>query len=398
MFLFNALLSLFISVILIFFNWKENKNTIYLGLFLFIMSIYSLTHYFSVFGDSPFWLAIFYGHFAPIMLLAGPLIYFYVRGIIRDKYIFKRTDLFHFIPAAIVFIGAVPYYLTPFSVKLENAQKILNDMDQLKVIGVNFIFPIATNYIMRISSLLIYSFISFYRVWKYRPAVKKSIPTQQYLLTYRWLNMFFITLFILLIAFAMITADFIQKTPKETYGALNLVHNLGEIMFLILSLSLLVFPQILYGFPIYTEIANARKSKTPIITQKSTPEASEEDDEENPFIELRDQINAYLADEKPYLNPDFSIGDMSAALKVPQHHVSYCLRALFKQSFPKLKTTLRIQYALQLMNSSDFEHLSIEGIGQMAGFSSRSSFYSAFQSEMDCSPGEYLEKKLEVRG
>jgi hypothetical protein len=118
-------------------------------------------------------------------------------------------------------------------------------MDQIKGIGVNFIFPIATNYIMRISSLLIYSFISFYRVWKYRPAVKKSIPTQQYLLTYRWLNMFFITLFILLIAFAMITADFIQKTPKETYGALNLVHNLGGIMFLLLSLSLLVFTQIL---------------------------------------------------------------------------------------------------------------------------------------------------------
>jgi len=172
MFLFNALLSLFISVLLIFFNWKENKNTIYLGLFMVIMSIYSLTHYFSVFGDSTFWLAVFYGHFSPIMLLAGPLIFFYIRGIIRDSYILKRTDLLHFIPAVIVFIGTIPYYLTPFSVKLENAQKILRDIDQLKVIGVNFIFPIATNYIMRISSLLIYSIISFYRIWKYRPAVK----------------------------------------------------------------------------------------------------------------------------------------------------------------------------------------------------------------------------------
>jgi len=167
-------------------------------------------------------------------------------------------------------------------------------------------------------------------------------------------------------------------------------------MFLLLSLSLLVFPQILYGFPIYTEIADARKSKTSVIPQKVNENEIDEDDEDNPFIDLRDQINAYLADEKPYLNPDFSIGDMAAALKVPQHHVSYCLRALFKQSFPKLKTTLRIQYALQLMNSSDFEHLSIEGIGQMAGFSSRSSFYSAFQAEMDCSPGEYLEKSRDA--
>jgi AraC-like DNA-binding protein len=393
MFLFNSLLSLFISVILIFYNWRENKNTIYLGLFLLIISTYSLTHYFSVFGDSPFWLAIFYGHFAPFMMLAGPLIYFYVRGIIRDTYILKPTDFLHFIPAIIVFLGNIPYYLTPFSVKLENAQKILDDMNQLQFMRVNFIFPIAANYIMRVSSLMIYTLISYYRIWKYRPTVKKSIPTQQYLLTYRWLNMFFITLIILLIAFGMITADFIQKTPKETYGALDLVHNLGGIMFLLLSLSLLVFPQILYGFPIYTEIADARKTKTPVIQQKVDVNIVDEDDEENPFIELRDQINAYLADEKPYLNPDFSIGDMAAALKVPQHHVSYCLRALFKQSFPKLKTTLRIQYALQLMNSSDFEHLSIEGIGQMAGFSSRSSFYSAFQTEMGCSPGEYLEKK-----
>ena len=393
MFLFNSLLSLFISVILIFYNWRENKNTIYLGLFLLIISTYSLTHYFSVFGDSPFWLAIFYGHFAPFMMLAGPLIYFYVRGIIRDTYILKPTDFLHFIPAIIVFLGNIPYYLTPFSVKLENAQKILDDMNQLQFMRVNFIFPIAANYIMRVSSLMIYTLISYYRIWKYRPTVKKSIPTQQYLLTYRWLNMFFITLIILLIAFGMITADFIQKTPKETYGALDLVHNLGGIMFLLLSLSLLVFPQILYGFPIYTEIADARKTKTPAIQQKVDVNIVDEDDEENPFIELRDQINAYLADEKPYLNPDFSIGDMAAALKVPQHHVSYCLRALFKQSFPKLKTTLRIQFALQLMNSSDFEHLSIEGIGQMAGFSSRSSFYSAFQAEMGCSPGEYLERK-----
>lgn len=388
MFLFNSLLSLFISVILIIYNWKENKNTIYLGGFLFLISIYSLTHYFSVFGQSAFWLAIFYGNFSPFMLLAGPLLYFYVRGIIRDTYILTTKDFLHFIPAAIVFAGNIPYYLTPFSVKMVLAQRILDDMDQLKFVGVNVIFPISINYIMRVTSLMIYTLFSYYKIWKYRPRVKKSIPTQQYLLTYRWLNMFFITLIILLIAFAMITADFIEKTPKETYSALNLVHNLGGIMFLLLSLSLLVFPQILYGFPIYHEVLDPRKEKI------QTPEPQEDfDEEDNPFLELRDQIAAYLEKEKPYLNPDFSIGDLAAALKVPQHHISYCIRVLFKQSFPKLKTSLRIQYALQLMNSAEFEHLSIEGIGQMAGFSSRSSFYSAFQAEIGCSPGEYMEKR-----
>jgi AraC-like DNA-binding protein len=391
MFLFNSLLSLFISIILVVYNWKENKNTIYLGGFLFLISIYSLTHYFSVFGNSAFWLAIFYGNFSPFMLLAGPLLYFYARGIIRDTYILKPADFLHFIPAAIVFVGNIPYYLTPFAAKMALAQSILDDIDQLKYARVNFIFPISANYMMRVSSLMIYTVISYYRIWKYRPQLKKSIPTQQYLLTYRWLNMFFITLIILLIAFGMITLDFIEKTPKETYSALNLVHNVGGIMFLLLSVSLLIFPQILYGFPIYKETSEPPKEKNP------TPQPLEDiDEEDNPFLELRDQINVYLAEEKPYLNPDFSIGDLAAALKAPQHHISYCIRVLFKQSFPKLKTSLRIQYALQLMNSAEFEHLSIEGIGQMAGFSSRSSFYSAFQAEIGCSPGEYMEKREEL--
>jgi AraC-like DNA-binding protein len=391
MFLFNALLSQFISIILVIFNWKENKNTVYLGGFLFIISLYSLTHYFAVFGSSAFWLAIFYGNFAPIMMMAGPLLYFYVRGIIEDTYILKRTDFFHFIPAVIIFIGNVPYYLTPFSAKLELAQSILNNMNLLKSASVNFIFPIKANYVMRVSSLMIYAVISYYKIWKYRPNLKKSIPVQQYLLTYRWLNMFFISLIILLLALGLMTASFIQKTPKETYGALDLVHNLGGIMVLILSVSLLIFPQILYGFPVYHEVPELPKLKTTIIPTPLLD--SEEKDEENPFIELRDQINAYLAEQKPYLNPDFSIGDMATAMKSPQHHISYCLRVLFKQSFPKLKTTLRIQYALELLNSNEFNHLSIEGIGQMAGFTSRSSFYAAFQAEMGCSPGEYLEKK-----
>jgi AraC-like DNA-binding protein len=393
MFLFTALFCLFISLILVIYNWKENRNTIYLGLFLSIISLYSLTHYFSVFGNSPFWLAIFYGHFSPVMLLAGPLLHFYIRGIIRDTYILKPKDLLHFIPATIVFIGNIPYYLTPFSVKLEYAHRILQDINQLKVVAVNFILPITANYVLRVGLLMIYTLINFYKIWKYRTSVKNSIPRQQYLLTYRWLNMFFISLIILLIAFSMITINFIEKTPRETYDALNLVHNLGGIMFLLLSLSLLVFPQILYGFPIYHEVPDLKKTKTPAYAPKGTSlQNITEIDEGNPFIELRDQINAYLIESKPYLNPDFSIGDMANALKAPQHHISYCLRELFKQSFPKLKTTLRIQYAQELLDSGEFEHLSIEGIGQMAGFTSRSSFYAAFQAEIGCSPGEYLER------
>jgi hypothetical protein len=71
--------------------------------------MYGIAHYFVLYGKSPFWLAIFYNHFTPLMLLLGPLLFFYVRGTLNDTSILKKSDAFHFIPAVIHLIGIVRY-------------------------------------------------------------------------------------------------------------------------------------------------------------------------------------------------------------------------------------------------------------------------------------------------
>ncbi|NJM94806.1 MAG: helix-turn-helix domain-containing protein [Cytophagales bacterium] len=49
----------------------------------------------------------------------------------------------------------------------------------------------------------------------------------------------------------------------------------------------------------------------------------------------------------------------------------------------------RVEQAQRLLRHPAHKHLKIEAIGQMAGFSSRSSFYAAFKAKTGLSPSAY---------
>ena len=108
-------------------------------------------------------------------------------------------------------------------------------------------------------------------------------------------------------------------------------------------------------------------------------------------------MKRYLDDEKPYLNPNFSVAQISLDLGVPQNHVSYCINSLFKTKFSKLRTSLRVEQTKIYLYDSKISKITIDGIAQMAGFSSRSSFYNAFKEETGITPSEYL-KIIENQG
>ena len=115
MLLYISLFLVVLALILIVYNWKPNNNAVFIGLFFSLIAIYGLVHYFVVYGKSVFWLTIFYNHFSPFFLLAGPFLYFYIRGTLKDRQGLKRKDALHFIPAIIHFSAIVPYYISSFS-------------------------------------------------------------------------------------------------------------------------------------------------------------------------------------------------------------------------------------------------------------------------------------------
>jgi AraC-like DNA-binding protein len=404
MLLYISLLTIILSGLLVTYNWRINKNTIYLGAFFSILATYGLTHYFTIYTNSPFWLAVFYNNFSPFWFLTGPLLLFYYRGTLTDNSRLKGTDIIHFIPFLVQLIGIFPYLLTPFSYKIDIAAQILNDLNLITQFKVNWITKPIVNFLGRPILVFLYLGYITYLLWLNNPKSNRAkVPIQQFKLTYRWLILLEVTTAILIINFFLLSLSLSKQTVTATMVNAQFTHFFSGIAYFCMSFMLLLFPRILYGMPIYTantitEISSQEKLKkeTNPIVEPINIVAEIQLPQDDPFFELVDKINAYLKKEEPYLNPEFTINELAASLKVPVHHVSYCLNTLMNVKFTSLRTQLRIQYAAKLLDSGQADELSMDGIGKKSGFSTRSNFYNAFKTETGMTPSEYLERKNEL--
>jgi hypothetical protein len=66
MLLYISLLNCFLALLMLVFNWRKNRNVLFLSLLILLISIYTITFQFIVVDQSRFWAAIFYANLAPL--------------------------------------------------------------------------------------------------------------------------------------------------------------------------------------------------------------------------------------------------------------------------------------------------------------------------------------------
>lgn len=401
MLLYISLLLVLLSLILIIYNWKLNNNAIFIGLFFSLIAIYGLVHYFVVYGKSVFLLAIFYNHFSPFFLLAGPFLYFYIRGTLKDRQGLKRKDVLHFIPAIVHFISILPYYISSFSYKETVAKMIIENIENLKKIQVNIFFDSEFNFIFRLLLLTFYIIYSIILLRKFKKNKKnfQNIPRKQYNVIYRWLTLLLSLVSLLTINFIILCYYFLYFDEIQFRQIVIIINSTTGISFVILAFGVLFFPEILYGLPNNNMVKS--KNNTKINKRKTTKKDGNEnqklEQEEDPFLVLSERIQDYFDAEKPYLNQNFSLAQIALKMNVPQNHVLYCINTIFKTKFSHLKTKLRVEQTKIFLQKSIHTNITIDGIAQLAGFSSRSSFYLAFKEETGITPSDYLKKIIESK-
>ena len=109
------------------------------------------------------------------------------------------------------------------------------------------------------------------------------------------------------------------------------------------------------------------------------------------FKLLSEKIIEYFDAERPYLNPNFTLTELAAALHCPQHHISYCFSDFLETNFTKLRSLKRIEYAQNILKERNTKELSIDQIAEMSGFSSRSTFFSTFKELTGMTPTEFMQ-------
>jgi AraC-like DNA-binding protein len=118
---------------------------------------------------------------------------------------------------------------------------------------------------------------------------------------------------------------------------------------------------------------------------------------QDPEVEnLSNLIVELLDKEKLYLNPDFSLTDLSIATKIPVGKLSYTINAGLRKNFYDLINSYRAREFHKRLEKGEDLHLSLLGLAYDCGFRSKSTFNAFFKKETGMTPSAFkksLEKK-----
>lgn len=401
-----CLLNCFLSLLMLAFNWKVNRNVVFLSLLILLVSIYTITYYIIAIEQSRFWAAIFYGNMAPLWYLPGPFLFWYVRGNLEDRIRFRKSDWLHLIPFAVSLIGILPYTWSPFQHKLETVDALFLDPNTPKADPPNWLMPVEWNLLLRPTLLIGYAAICIWLVLRSQRAfsASKSVAQDQWVFLRNW--MLLLSAILIVISFPPLFLSYFYSSDIHIdFSRINAYSMSSATAYsqTLLSIILLVFPQILYGIPrststqapVHASVAppsaqkGSYKLQDPLESNESEAEGLGLGQEEGPFEELSQRVLRFMEEKKPYVDPDFTLETLARSMDVPKHHLYYCIQDILKTKFTRLRTEYRIAHAKKLLAESDLTKTTLNNLGKESGFASTSAFYTTFKSEEGCSPGEY---------
>jgi len=100
-------------------------------------------------------------------------------------------------------------------------------------------------------------------------------------------------------------------------------------------------------------------------------------------------IDLYMNTEKPHLDSRLTLGQLARAIDTPERELSQLFGNSDDGNFYNFINRYRVQEAKELLRSAAESRTSVEAVGLMAGFRSRSTFYEAFRKGAGKTPAQY---------
>lgn len=101
------------------------------------------------------------------------------------------------------------------------------------------------------------------------------------------------------------------------------------------------------------------------------------------------KLKKYMTDEKPFLNPDLKIQDISKEINIPVRELSVLINHQLGQHFYDFVNTYRVENAMEILKDSSKSKVTILEILYEVGFNSKSSFNTAFKKQTGNTPTTY---------
>jgi YesN/AraC family two-component response regulator len=104
---------------------------------------------------------------------------------------------------------------------------------------------------------------------------------------------------------------------------------------------------------------------------------------------LISKLEFVMTTEKLFVNSNLTVEDVAVHLETRPKHISQVINEHYQRNFYNFINYYRILEAQHLLVSEEFEKYSIQGIAQMVGFVSKSTFNAAFKKQTGKTPSEF---------
>jgi AraC-like DNA-binding protein len=293
--------------------------------------------------------------------LYGPLIYFYFKRIALN-YKFKKSDLLHLLPTAMILMVFIPVFLLSAEAKL----KVMLDVGSFDR-RPYLLFTVST----KILSLLVYGYLLLRLYLKCREKIALFSTALQ-----KWL--FNLVIFVEIYVFAyLIYGTIIMKvTPNYDDFLFHIQVSIIAVMVLYIGYNSYLRPNMFA-----VSGAKSLKGKNKYKKSSLTPSFSSE---------LKEKLIYLLESEKIYKQNDISLDYLAEKLDTTRHNASQVINENFNLSFFELINTYRIEEALEILKNDTTKSKNIIEVAYEVGFNNKVSFNKSFKKHLSQTPSQYI--------
>lgn len=303
----------------------------------------------------------------------GPLLWLYIRHMTRPLLRFSPWNALHFIPFLVFFAVSVIF----------RGEPILDDLSGFLVID-RFI-PLRIVYgICFFLSVTVYSGLSFLEIRLHQRRLRDLISYTSAKLSLNWMKILSITFYAgYVLVFILGGIDiFSGLLPFDPY---------------VLTFFLIAFFSFAYSF---YAIRQPEMLDYPVVNPEEDTNSMANGSSRYARSGLRDEqaeeylttLLKYMDDEKPYINGDLTIADLSSRTGIPRHYITEVLNEKHGRNFFSFVNEYRVREVISRLKDPRYQHYTILAIAFDSGFNSKSTFNTFFKAYTGKTPSDFRQE------
>ncbi len=291
-----------------------------------------------------------------VIFLFGPLIYFFIRRLLYDESLSRRSILLHYIPA-VLHMGAFFY-------SLRYSAETYRSMAYGGELFYYFNITEGTAILLNIG----YLGLAIKLMYEYGLALKEKMQ--------RRLKYLALILFSILITVGVWAFGFIASVFFDNPSYYEVIWSVIPCVTFLVAYGVISDPEILR-----------------IIVQKkeSTQKVKEQD-----IAEIKLKLENMMVREKLYEEPKLRMNELAIKLGISPNQMSWLLNDIYQMTFYDFLNEYRINAFIEKLNRNEHDGKTLLALAYEVGFNSKTTFNKSFKKVTSYTPRDYLNKQLQV--